>query len=88
MNKAELVNNVAHDSGLQKATVASALNHLIEEIKHQVKEGETAALVGFGTFSPVNKAARDYRNPQTQGVVHKPAHTVVKFKPSKTFLGE
>jgi len=88
MNKAELVNNVAHDSGYAKGTVGEVLDAIMSEIKHQVTEKETVSLLGFGTFSPVEKAARNYRNPQTQAVVQKAAHTAVKFKASKKFIGE
>ena len=57
-------------------------------IKKALKEKESVTLIGFGTFSPVEREAREGRNPQTGKSIDIPAKTVVKFKVGKTLSDE
>ncbi len=80
MNKSELVNAIAADSGLTKAASEKALNALMGAVTDTVKKGGRVSLVGFGSFSVSERSARTGRNPQTGKEIKIPAKKVVKFK--------
>lgn len=80
MNKTELINAIAAESGLSKADAAKALNATTAAIAKAVKAGDKVALVGFGTFAPTERPARTGKNPRTGEALEIPAKTVVKFK--------
>ena len=81
MNKGQLIDAIASDSGLTKAASEKALNATIGAITGALKKGDRVGLVGFGSFSVVSRAARTGRNPQTGKEIKIPAKKVVKFKP-------
>lgn len=81
MNKAELIDALAAESGLSKADAKKALDGMINATSKALKKGERVALVGFGTFSIAKRAARVGRNPQTGTEIKIAAKKVVKFKP-------
>ena len=81
MNKAELVTAIAAQSGLTKVDSEKGLNAAIEAIKVSLAKGERVGLVGFGSFSITERAARIGRNPQTGKELKIAAKKVVKFKP-------
>lgn len=80
MNKTELINAIAAESGLSKADAAKALNATTAAIANAVKAGDKVTLVGFGTFATSERPARTGKNPRTGEVIEIPAKTVVKFK--------
>jgi len=80
MNKTELINAIAEKSGLSKVDSKKALEAFIESVTDEVKGGGKVALVGFGTFSVTQKAARKGINPRTKAVINIPAKKTVKFK--------
>jgi DNA-binding protein HU-beta len=81
MNKAELIDAMAKDTGLTKADAKRALESFIGATTKALKKGDRVALVGFGTYSVSKRAARKGRNPQTGAEIKIPAKKVVKFKP-------
>ena len=81
MNKTDLINAIAAESGLTKADAAKALNATTNAIANAVKAGDKVALVGFGTFAPAERPARTGKNPRTGETLEIPAKKVVKFKP-------
>ncbi|HIZ31962.1 MAG TPA: HU family DNA-binding protein [Candidatus Bacteroides merdigallinarum] len=81
MNKSELINAMAAESGLSKADAKKALDAFIASVTRAMKEGDKVALVGFGTFSVSERAARTGINPSTKQTIEIPAKKVVKFKP-------
>ncbi len=83
MNKTEMVNNVADSTGLTKADAGRAVEAVFEQIRSSLKDHESVAIVGFGTFSTGHRAARTGRNPRDGSEVSIPASTVVKFKAGK-----
>lgn len=83
MNKQELVSAIAEGSGLTKADSERALNACMDAIKDALKKGDSVQLVGFGTFSVSDRAARTGRNPQTGKEITIPAKKVAKFKVGK-----
>jgi len=80
MNKGDLVEKVAKECDLSKAAAEKALNSILDAISDAVATGDKVTLVGFGTFSVSNRAAREGRNPQTGETMKIPARKVVKFK--------
>jgi DNA-binding protein HU-beta len=84
MNKAELIEAVAAQSGLSKADADRAINAMTQTITKSLKKGNPVALVGFGTFKVSKRAARLGRNPQTGATLKIPARKVPRFTAGKT----
>lgn len=80
MNKADLVNEIANQSGLTKTDAAKAVDAVVNAIQETLKKGEKVTLVGFGTFETSKRKARQGRNPKTGAVINIPAKTVARFK--------
>ena len=80
MNKMELVAAVAAEAGLTKAQAQKAVEATVNAVAGALKNGENVQLVGFGTFSVVEKAAREGVNPATGAKIQIPAKKVAKFK--------
>ena len=87
MNKKELVDYISDFAEITKIEADKALQGTLEGIAKSLKEKESVTLIGFGTFSAVDREARKGRNPQTGKPLDIPAKTVVKFKVGKT-LGD
>lgn len=85
MNKSELIDQVAKDAGITKKQASDALDSFTNGVVSTLKKGDTVTLVGFGTFSVSQRAARNGRNPQTGAIVKIKAAKVPKFKPGKGF---
>lgn len=86
MTKNELIDAIASKSGLTKADSQKALNAVMESIVGELKRGGNVQLVGFGTFSVDERAAREGRNPATGEKMQIPAKKVAKWKPSKGLI--
>jgi len=80
MNKGDLVEKVAKDCDLSKAAAEKALDSVLAAITDAVAAGDKVTLIGFGTFSVTERAAREGRNPQTGKKIKIAARKVVKFK--------
>jgi len=80
MTKQELVDFIANAAGLTKADAARALDATIEGVTTGLKKNGKVALVGFGTFSAKQRAARTGINPLTKQSIQIPAKVVASFK--------
>ena len=80
MNKSELINAIADNSGLSKVDSKKALDATLNAIAEEVKSGGKVVLVGFGTFSVSERSARKGINPRTKETIDIPAKKAVKFK--------
>lgn len=80
MNKTELIDAMAADSGISKAAAKKALESFLGNVGKSLKGGGRVSLVGFGSWSVSRRAARDGRNPQTGKTIKIKAKNVVKFK--------
>lgn len=80
MSKTELVEFIAKTANLTKADAARALDATIQGVTEGLKGNGKVALVGFGTFTAKERAARDGINPLTKEKLHIPAKTVASFK--------
>ncbi len=83
MNKAELVEEVANQTGLTKKVSREAVNAVISAITDSLAKEEKVTLAGFGTFQVRERKARRGVNPQTRKTIQIPAKKVPKFKPGK-----
>ena len=80
MNKTELVNAIAEKAQLTKVQAKAALDATMEAFAEELAKGEKVALVGFGTYSVVEKGERTGINPATKAKIVIPAKKVIKFK--------
>ena len=80
MNKSELVDAMAEGANLSKADAKRALEAFLNATGKALSKKDKVALVGFGTFSVSERAARKGRNPQTGKEINIAAKNVVKFK--------
>lgn len=80
MNKTELIDAIAEDAGISKAAAKKALESFLTNVGETLKKGDKISLVGFGSWSVSERAARDGRNPQTGQTIKIAAKNVVKFK--------
>ena len=80
MNKTQLIDAVAVESGLTKLDARKAVDAFIKTVGEQLKQGEKIALVGFGTFSVLERSARTGRNPQTGAKLEIGKRNIIKFK--------
>ncbi|MCX6146567.1 MAG: HU family DNA-binding protein [Candidatus Kapabacteria bacterium] len=83
LNKQQLVSAVSANSGLTKVDAEKAINSTITAISAELASSGSITLIGFGTFSVSNRAARNGKNPQTGATIAIAAKKVAKFKPGK-----
>ena len=83
MNKAELIAQIADETGITKTQANTALDSFVGAVTKTLKKGDKVTLVGFGTFSVSKRAARNGRNPQTGEVIKIKARKVARFKAGK-----
>lgn len=83
MNKSELIDAVAAAADLPKASASRAIDAMVDAIATALKNGEQVVLVGFGTFSVKERAARTGRNPQTGKPIDISAAKIPAFKAGK-----
>ncbi|WP_439183012.1 HU family DNA-binding protein [Carboxylicivirga taeanensis] len=83
MNKQDLISAIAETAGISKADAEKAINAFVETTKQTLAKKESIQLIGFGTFSVSERAARTGRNPQTGKEIQIAAKNVVKFKAGK-----
>ena len=85
MNKADLVSKIATDAEITKVKAEVLLKAFTDSIKEALKAGEKVVLIGFGTFSVIDRKARVGKHPQTGKKIKIPARKAAKFKAGKDF---
>jgi len=85
MNKGDLVETLAKETGLTSAKAGDTLNALIGIVTKAVTKGETVQITGFGSFSFSKRAARKGRNPATGEAIKIAASKAVRFSVGQTF---
>lgn len=84
MNKTQLIDAMAKDSGLSRADAGRALDSLLTTVTKTLKKGDEVAITGFGKFSVAKRGARRGRNPQTGETVKIKATKNAKFTAGAT----
>jgi len=85
MNQTELIEQVAAEAKLTKTQTQDAVKALLKTVMPVVADGHKVTLVGFGSFEPKVRSARDGRNPKTGEEIHIPEARVPSFSAGKTF---
>jgi DNA-binding protein HU-beta len=84
VNKSDLIDHIAEAADISKASAARALDAALDAITGSLRQAEPVALVGFGTFSVRERAARTGRNPQTGAEIAIAEARIPVFKPGKS----
>ncbi len=84
MNKTELIDAIAKDSGLSRADSARAIDSLVNTVQKTLKKGDEVAITGFGKFSVAKRGARNGRNPATGAALKIKASKTPKFTAGQT----
>lgn len=87
MNKSDLISKMSTEAGITKPQATSALQAFYHGVIEALANGDTVQLVGFGTFSVKERAARTGRNPKTGEPIEIPASKTVGFKVGKGLKG-
>lgn len=83
MNKADLLQEVARETGSSTAAAERLLNSVLKGIENGLVKDKTVQLVGFGTFMVKERKARTGRNPATGQEMHIPESKTVAFRVGK-----
>lgn len=88
MTKAEVVNEIAKKTGVEKAVVLSTVETFMEVVKESLVNQEPVYLRGFGSFIIKQRAEKTARDIHKETTLIIPAHNIPAFKPAKTFVQE
>ena len=86
MTKADFVNEIAKNTGIDKVTVLTTVEAFMETVKDSLSKNENVYLRGFGSFVIKERAEKTARNISKNTTIIIPAHNIPSFKPAKTFV--
>ncbi len=86
MTKADIVNEISKNTGIEKITVQKTVEAFMETIKGSLSKNKNVYLRGFGSFIVKQRAEKTARNISKNTTIVIPAHKIPSFKPSKTFV--
>jgi len=86
MTKADIVNEIAKNTGVDKATVLTTVEAFMETVKDSLAKNDNVYLRGFGSFIVKERAEKTARNISKNTTIIIPAHNIPSFKPAKTFV--
>ncbi|MFB6318044.1 MULTISPECIES: HU family DNA-binding protein [unclassified Saccharicrinis] len=86
MTKADIVNEISKNTGIEKMTVLKTVEAFMETVKGSLADGNNVYLRGFGSFIVKKRAEKTARNISKGVTIKIPAHYVPSFKPAKTFI--
>jgi DNA-binding protein HU-beta len=88
MTKADIVNEIAKNTGIEKVIVQRTVEEFMSTVKDGLVKGDNVYLRGFGSFIIKERAEKTARNISKNTTITIPAHKIPAFKPSKTFISE
>jgi len=88
MTKADIVNEVSKNTGIEKVTVQKTVEAFMETVKDSLTEGRNVYLRGFGSFIVKRRAEKTARNISRNTTIIIPEHFIPSFKPAKTFVAQ
>ncbi|MFA5650093.1 MAG: HU family DNA-binding protein [Proteiniphilum sp.] len=88
MTKADIVNEIAKDTGVDKASVLATVESFMEVVKDSLANNENVYLRGFGSFIVKKRAQKTARNISKNTTIIIPEHNIPAFKPAKTFVAK
>jgi DNA-binding protein HU-beta len=86
MTKADIVNEIAKNTGIEKVAVQKTVEAFMETVKDSMISGNNVYLRGFGSFIVKKRAKKTARNISKNTTIIIPAHNIPAFKPAKTFI--
>ena len=86
MTKADIVNEIAKKTGIDKQTVLKTVEALMESVKDSLSNEENVYLRGFGSFIVKKRAQKTARNISKNTTIIIPEHNIPAFKPAKAFI--
>jgi DNA-binding protein HU-beta len=86
MTKADIVANIAEETGLERVEVLRTVESFMNSVKSSLADGENVYLRGFGSFVVKERAEKTGRNISKNTAIIIPAHNIPSFKPAKTFV--
>lgn len=88
MTKADIVNEIAKSTGVEKAQVQQIVEAFMESVKGSLVANKNVYLRGFGSFIVKKRAKKVARNISKNTTITIPAHNIPAFKPAKSFAGQ
>lgn len=88
MTKADIVNEIARNTGIEKVAVQKTVEAFMDTIKSSMVGGNNVYLRGFGSFVIKKRAKKTARNISKNTTIIIPAHNIPAFKPAKTFVNK
>lgn len=88
MTKADIVNEIAKRTGLEKASVLATIENFMDVVKDSLANGENVYLRGFGSFIIKKRSEKTARNISKNTTIIIPEHNIPAFKPAKVFMEE
>lgn len=86
MTKADIVNEISKNTGIEKVAVQKTVEAFMETVKNSLESGENVYLRGFGSFVIKQRAEKTARNISKNTTIIIPAHNIPSFKPAKSFV--
>ncbi len=86
MTKADIVNEIAKTTGIDKASVLEVIERFMEVVKDSLSNGQNVYLRGFGSFIVKTRSEKTARNISKNTTIIIPEHKIPAFKPAKTFM--
>ncbi len=88
MTKADIVNEISKNTGVDKHSVLASVESFMEIVKDSLSKGDNVYLRGFGSFVVKKRAQKTARNISKNTTIIIPEHNIPSFKPAKTFLSK
>ncbi|MFW5886670.1 MAG: HU family DNA-binding protein [Bacteroidota bacterium] len=88
MTKADIVNEISKNTGIEKITVQKTVEAFMETVKDSLVDNKNVYLRGFGSFIVKKRAEKTARNISKNTTMIIPEHFIPSFKPSKTFVNQ
>jgi DNA-binding protein HU-beta len=88
MTKADIVNEISKNTGIEKVIVQKTVESFMEGIKSSLENGNNVYLRGFGSFIVKKRAEKTARNISKNTTIIIPEHFIPSFKPAKTFVNK
>ena len=86
MTKADIVSDIAEETGLERTEALRAVESFMNSIKNSLAKGDNVYLRGFGSFIIKTRAEKTGRNISKNTTIKIPAHNIPAFKPAKVFV--
>jgi DNA-binding protein HU-beta len=88
MTKADIVNEISKETGIEKQAVQKTVEAFMETVKGSLSSGKNVYLRGFGSFIVKKRAKKTARNISKNTTIIIPEHFIPSFKPAKTFVNK